>query len=166
MILVNECTAGVDGTYWYNWMRMIQTILAHCSDGWSLLLFILLFFFSCLIWKLPVNSSFSPSEQCSDSFWAQKIPPWTLMNMFFVCIFACVCVHCTPSLPCTHTGLSSAWKRSHEGNINLCVVTISSNRSIGLHLHPLFFLCVFCHKFLNYAISEWVGNCVTKIRLN
>lgn len=146
----------------WEWSR--QYWLIAVMDGVCFYLFY--FFFSCLIWKLPVNSSFSPSEQCSDSFWAQKIPPWTLMNMFFVCIFACVCVHCTPSLPCTHTGLSSAWKRSHEGNINLCVVTISSNRSIGLHLHPLFFLCVFCHKFLNYAISEWVGNCVTKIRLN
>lgn len=142
MILVNECTAGVDGTYWYNWMRMIQTILAHCSDGWSLLLFILLFFF--LVWLrnflLILPSLHQNSAQILCEHKKSHHGHWCTC---FLCAFLHMCVYTVHSLPCTHTGLSSAWKRSHEGNINLCV-TISANRSIGLHLHPLFFLCLFC----------------------
>lgn len=38
---VDESTAGADGIDWNNGMRTIQVVLAHCSDGWSLLLFIL-----------------------------------------------------------------------------------------------------------------------------
>lgn len=61
---LNESPAGADGIYWYRWMRKIQVVLAHCSDGWSLVLFILLWFFFCLL----------DSESCFSSvcLWAPR----------------------------------------------------------------------------------------------
>lgn len=41
VVALNESTAGADGIDWNNGMGTIQVVLAHCSDGWSLVLFIL-----------------------------------------------------------------------------------------------------------------------------
>lgn len=80
------------------------------------------------------------------------------MHLFFVCIFAYVCAHYKSSFPCTHTGLSSAWKRrSHEGNIELCAITLSANRSIGLLLRT--FVSLPFLPVINFlimpSVNEW-----------
>lgn len=41
VVPLNECTAGAAGICWNNGMRTIQVVLAHCSDGWSQVLFVL-----------------------------------------------------------------------------------------------------------------------------
>ena len=73
-------------------------------------------------------------------------PSWTLMHLGFgvhVCIRVCIC--CKLSLPCAHTGLSHAWKgRNREGNVELCIATLSADKSVGLLLHTSVCLCLFC----------------------
>lgn len=61
-------------------------------------------------------------------------PLWTLMHLGFgVHVCTHVCVRCKPSLPCTWTGLSHAWKgRNHEENVELCIAALSADKSIGL----------------------------------